>query len=559
MRRFKLQPAIVSLALVATLSGCGGSLTKAQNALEIGDDTNAEIHLRKAVKSGSTSMEASRLLSLLLVRKGDEIAADKPKDAEGMYREALTLDEKNEAARLGLARLLMKRGFMDEANELLSMPGCFGCGRLISMMTHESALNAYNAGDILGARGMFEEAFKQGSDPLDALGAAMTYLAPAQRDLVKATENLAAAAPLIGRGQVEAETWFQELRVQALGAAAASRNNDMVEELFRIRTETLQDEPEFDLRFRISQAQFRNGDSDPAIDRITFLLENSGQYLDPTQRQVMDAALVIMYEARAAQYLQAGDPVGAAKDIAAGLKLDPENNRLKLQQVLAISANRLELALDQIDKTAKGKDKTEVEAILAAMQVFGYLAEGKMAKVYSSLDTAQRKGFDLPEVNLARAYVLAESRNEDMKTDAMKDARKMAGFEYPKGRINQYAGALAYLDRARDRVREQGVLHPFRGPGFDARAAELEQKIKAFYPHDVEWYAGKGGMIEIIAESGQKEVEFNGPRWLKGTAVASPESTAEIPVEHVGLVVLEVDGRQIGVVVEANTHVKVKL
>jgi len=155
--------------------------------------------------------------------------------------------------------------------------------------------------------------------------------------------------------------------------------------------------------------------------------------------------------------------------------------------------------------------------------------------------------------------VLAQSRNEDLTTSEMRDARKSGTVDYPKGRINQYPGALAYLDRARDRVREQGVLHPFRGPGFDQRAAELEQEIKTFYPYEVEWYSGTGGLVEIVAPGGQTEVEYRGPHWLKGNAVASPESSAEIPVEHVGLVWLTSGDKELGVVVEPNTHIKVQL
>jgi thioredoxin-like negative regulator of GroEL len=559
----KPQRVLASFALIASLavqSGCGGSLNRAHEALAVGDEAQAETQLRKALKTKSTHDEAGRLLSVLLTDKAEKIASDEPKKAEDLYREALDLDVRNEAARLGLARLLMKRGFMEEANELLAMKGCHGCGRLVGMMVHQRADNALATGDIMGARQLYQQAFDEGHDPMDALGLVRTYLAPSARDLDAAMAALAAAAPLIAGGQVEAERLFQELRIQLLSAAAAARNNDMVEALFDIKTPVLQDEPEFDLRFRISQAQFRNGDSDPAIARMTHLLETSGQYLEPTQREVMNAALVVMYSARAAQFLQAGDPVGAAKDIAAGLKIDANNSRLKLQQVLAIAANRLPLALTEIEKQTKGKDRTEVEAILHALEVFAYLDEAKMAKAYDALDKAQRLGADLPEVRLARAYVLAESRNEDIKKkDDLKDARQLGGFSYPKGRINQYPGALANLDRARDRVREQGVLHPFRGPGFETRAAALEQKIKAFYPYEVEWYAGKGGMIQIVAKSGQETVEYRGPRWLKGSAVASPGFEAEIPVENPGLVYLEHNGKEIAIVVEANTQIKIEL
>lgn len=563
MLHLKPQRTFASLALVAVLagSGCaGGSLTRAQDALAVGDTQSAEKHLRKAVKSSATSVEAGRLLAVIVAKRGDEFAADQPKDAENLYREALALDAQNEAARIGLARLLLKRGFMKEANELLSVKGCTACVRIVAMMIHQNADNAYLAGDIPGARTLYQQAFADGKDPLDALGIVRTYLVPGFLDLEQAVAALASAAPLIAGGQVEAEQQFQELRAALLEAAAAAHNPDMIERLFQTKTYILQEEPEFELRFRVAQTQFRSGDSDAAIERITVLLENSGQYIDPTQREVMNAALVVMYGARAAQHLQAGDPVGAAKDIGAGLKIDPDNSRLKLQQVLAIAAGRLELALTEIDKVADSKDKKEVQAILYALKVFAEIDGGKMAKAYESLDKAQQLGPDLPEVLLARACVLAESRNEDIKkVSDLQDVRKLSGFSWPGGRINQYGGALAYLDRARKQIKTQGVLHPFRGPGFEARATALKDKIAAFYPYKVQYHSGSGALLELSSEGGQKSAEYRGPRYLKGSAVASPGFPAEIPVKEPGIVYVDYDGKQIAIVVEANTYIVVNL
>jgi thioredoxin-like negative regulator of GroEL len=561
MSHLKPQRTFASLALVAILTGigCGGSLTRAQDALAVGDEPTAEKHLRKAVKSSATEAEASRLLAVIVAKRGDELAADQPKQAEDHYREALALDTRNEAARVGLARLLLKRGFTQEANELLSAKGCTACGRLVSMMIHQNADAAYTAGDIPGARALYQQAFADGKDPLDALGIVRTYLVPGHIDLDQAVIALTSAASLISGGQVEAEQQFALLRAALLEAAAAAHNNDMIEALFKIKTYVLQEEPEYELRFRISQTQFRNGDSDQAIERITTLLENSGQYIDPTQREVMNAALVVMFGARAAQHLQAGDAVGAAKDIGAGLKIDPNNSRLKLQQVLAIAAGRLDLAFTQIEKVSDSKDKNEVQAILYSLRVLEELDAGKMAKVYEALDKAQQLGPNLPEVLLARAWVLAESRNEDIKkVNDLQDVRKLSGFSWPQGRVNQYAGALANLDRARRLVREQGVLHPFRGPGFEARATALKDKIAKFYPHKVQWHSG-GAMLELACETGQKSAEYRGPRYLKGSAVASPGFPAEIPIKEPGIVYIDYDGKQIAVVVEANTYIIVNL
>jgi thioredoxin-like negative regulator of GroEL len=543
------------------MAGCAGSLDRAHEALKVGDQAEAEVLLRKAMTQGSSKPEAARLLSILLVKKGETLAADNPREAENAFSEALSLDPNNEQARTDLARLMMKRGFMDDARKLLAYEGCNACGRLIGIMLHDEAVKAVAAGELGTARPLFQEAFAVGNDPNDALGLAQTYLADEMPDLGKAREMLEAAARLIAHGQTGAENQFRELRAQYLFAAAATRQNELVEAGFAIRTIELEEEPEFDLRFKVAQEQFRNGDSDPAINSLQHLLENSGQYLEPTQREVMGAALVIMYSARAAQHLGAGDAGGAARDIAAARKIDGDNNRLKLQQVLAIAANgRVDLAFDTLASDAnKGKDTDQVKAILYTIEVFTALEAGSVSKAEDALDKAESLAHDIPEVRLARAYVLAETRNDDMKAKELQEARKIAGFEYPGGRVNQYAGALANLDRARDRFKEQGVLHPFRGPEWDRRATELETKLRAFYPYQVEWFAADGGMIELFSEGGQKDVAYSGPRWLKGTAIASPGQSAEIPVPNVGVVELEVDGKPLGVVVERNAHIKIKL
>jgi thioredoxin-like negative regulator of GroEL len=555
-----LVPLAFSLAL-AGLSGCAGNLDRAQSALAIGNEEVAEDQLRKALSKPATQKEASRLLSVLLVKQGERLAASQPRPAELKFTEALELDPSNEQARVDLARLLIKRGFMADARKLLAAEGCRSCGRLIGLMLHEEAVKARAAGEIGAARLAYQEAFAVGNDPLDALGLAETYLVDEMPDLGKTRDLLQTAAPLIARGQTEAETQFQQLRAQYLLAAAATGQDELVRAGFDIRSPALAEEPEFDLRFKVAQEQFRKGFSDPAIESLGYLLENASQYLEPTQREVMNAALVVMYSARAAQHLGAGDAAGAARDIAAARKIDGDNNRLKLQQVLAIAANgRVSLAFDTLASDAtKGKDTDQVEAILHAMQVFEALEAGSLAKAVSYLGEAEQLAADLPEVRLARAYVLAEQRNDDIKTKELVEARNTAGFAYPGGRVNQYPGALANLDRARKRLAEQGVLHPFRGPEFARRADELSQKLSAFYPYKVSWYPAEGGVIELTSEGGQKDVEYAGPRYLKGTAIASPGRSAEIPVPNVGLVYLKIDGKQVGVVVERNTFITIAL
>src|SRR5690606_37624745 len=256
-----LAPFVLALALTG-LSGCAGSLDRAQEALAIGDQEEAEAQLRKAMKQSSTQAEAARLLSVLLTKKAEAIAASQPRPAENMFTEALELDASNEQARLGIARLLMKRGFMADARELLAYPGCRSCGRLVGIMLHEDAARAIAAGDIGTARQIYKQAFETGKDPRDALGLAQTYMAEDPPDLVQTKALLEAAAPLIAVGQAEAETLFQQLHIQFLMAAAATKQHALVEHGFAIRTATLQDEPEFELRFKVAQEQFRNGDSD---------------------------------------------------------------------------------------------------------------------------------------------------------------------------------------------------------------------------------------------------------------------------------------------------------
>lgn len=554
---------LVSLSLSTLLlvaAGCsGGHLDAAHEALAIGDEPKAEQHLRKALKSNSTKKEASRQLSILLAEQGNGMAAKDPRPAENLYVEALELDPTNEDARLGLARLLIKRGFMKDAQDLLDVEGCRGCDRLRALMMHDRGVAHLQAGEIDMARQVFQEAFTMGSDPLDGLALVETWMLSTPPDLKQAQAALIAATPLIARGQSQPEAQFRELRNRLLMAAAANHQIEMVDQLLELRTAELAEEPEFDLRFKVSQEQFRAGDSDPAIGRVSNLIDKSGQYIDPTLLQVMSGALVVMYSARVAQSLQKGDPTGAARDIVAGLRIDPEHTRLKLQQVLAIAGNRLDLAFSELAKHGKGDDVDKVAAILHSLEAIAFVEAGDVAKGWEALARAEAKSDDLPEVHLARAYLLSEERNEDLKKKDLQDARTMSAFSYPGGRVNQYAAALAHLDRARSQISAQGVLFPWRGAGFDTKLDALQQKIKAFYPYEVTWYEGKGGLLEITAEGGQKDVEVSGPRWLKVTAIASPGKPAEVEVPSVGLVLLGYEGKQAGVVVEAHAHIKVGL
>src|SRR5690606_2330182 len=104
-----------------------------------------------------------------------------------------------------------------------------------------------------------------------------------------------------------------------------------------------------------------------------------------------------MYSARAAQHLGAGDAAGAARDIADARKIDGDNNRLKLQQVLAIAANgRIPMAFETLSKDAtKGKDTDQVKAILHSMEVFEALEAGSVAKAQAYLDQAEQLAADL--------------------------------------------------------------------------------------------------------------------------------------------------------------------
>lgn len=550
---------LVSLSLTTLLlvgTGCAGHLDAAHEALAVGDEAKAEVHLRKALKTKSTQKEAGRQLSILLSEKGNEIGAKDPRGAENLYLEALELDASNEDARLGLARLLIKRGFMKDAEELLDIEGCRGCDRLKAMMMHDKGVGHLQAGEVDVARQIFQQAFDLAGDPLDALALVETWLMASPPDLAQAKAALAAAAPMIARGQSQPEAQFRELRSRLLLAAAAAHQIEMVDQLLEIRTPELAEEPEFDLRFRVSQEQFRAGDSDAAIGRVSNLLDKSGQYIDPTLREVMGASLVVMYSSRAAQSLQRGDVPGAAKDIVLGLKIDPTHSRLKLQQVLAIASNRLDLAFTELDKHGKGDDVDNVRMILHALDAIAQVEAGNLPKAWAALEKAEAKG-DVPEAHLARAYILAEERNEDLKKKELQEARSLSAFSYPGGRVNQYAAALAHLDRARSLVVAQGNLYPWRGPSFDAKVEALHKKIKAFYPYEVTWFDGKGGLLELASEAAQKDVSVVGPRYLKVTAIASPGKPAEVEVPAVGLVVLDFDGKQVGVVIEEHAHVKV--
>ncbi|HYT88899.1 MAG TPA: thioredoxin [Gemmataceae bacterium] len=119
-----------------------------------------------------------------LVQTAAGVADTNPAEAERLYREAIGLDRQHEAARLGLARLLLSQGKEDEAGELLTEVGAVGetgaqadklngilfLHRLARPFGTEAAARArveaepknaaarYELGCILAAAGRYEEA-----------------------------------------------------------------------------------------------------------------------------------------------------------------------------------------------------------------------------------------------------------------------------------------------------------------------------------------------------------------------------------------------------------------
>jgi putative thioredoxin len=61
-----------------------------------------------------------------LVRRAADLEKGDPKEAEALYRRALDADRNHDAARVGLARVLIDRGGEDEAVELLEYIGAAG-------------------------------------------------------------------------------------------------------------------------------------------------------------------------------------------------------------------------------------------------------------------------------------------------------------------------------------------------------------------------------------------------------------------------------------------------
>jgi putative thioredoxin len=61
-----------------------------------------------------------------LIKQAAVLENAKPEEAEKLYRQALAADRTQDAARLGLARVLMARGKDDEASELLAEAGAVG-------------------------------------------------------------------------------------------------------------------------------------------------------------------------------------------------------------------------------------------------------------------------------------------------------------------------------------------------------------------------------------------------------------------------------------------------
>ncbi|NJK31659.1 MAG: hypothetical protein HC927_04155 [Deltaproteobacteria bacterium] len=211
---------------------------------------------------------------------------------------------------------------------------------------------------------------------------------------------------------------------------------------------------------------------------------------------------------------------------------------LNLQQIILTSMRNSGDARKALEEWSTDPAYARIRALIETTYAQKMMGIGQFTAARSAVEKAERFDPNLIETHLVRAELQAETRLEDLRKVWAEDFRALATYSYPGGRINYYGQALAELRVAQGLLTDEAARDPLRGPQVASRMSALEQRIKAFYPFEVEKLSeDKSILVLTRLESSAAEVEVKGPRQTHKVAI--PENgKAELVLEGPGYVVI---------------------
>lgn len=567
---------LLGLGLIGGLaSGCSTPLDKARTVWSEGegDFTIAEPYYKEAIAKGNAESEyAAEELYEIYVQLAALNKKEHPKDAEEQYRAALELQPDSVEARTGLIRLLIALYRYEEAFNLayegVNSGKCPSCKPLLAVMLIQGGDQRSETEDWASAEASYAAAMDLLPDASVAMG--LTRAQVAQSKIKEAAASLTQAADMIDQNDLEGRRRFLELRRALVLAALESGDAMLADKVLDVAPKGVTATEQLGLAVEVSMELTKVGKADEALARMqafATLAESGRLGLSDEQKLELLVRTALLFGARANQKLAQGDAAGARADIDEGLKLVPGEPTLTMQKAITfgsegdIPAARKEMG--GISRKAPGY--RTVDAILYAMEVDKLIQAGKLGTAADLVEYGKKADPENIEIHVAAAQVLMGTEwDGDMLKKEARELRKLGLVSFPKGKHHPVrAGeALAELAWARAAAEAQDKLFPFRDPHLQARLADAEAKIKAFYPYPVTYVPEDKSVLAISNTSAAPlEVLVEGRRFFRKKKKLGPGESFEVELNKPGLTVftLTAGDTETKAMFVAELHAKVEI
>jgi tetratricopeptide (TPR) repeat protein len=254
--------------------------------------------------------------------------------------------------------------------------------------------------------------------------------------------------------------------------------------------------------------------------------------------------LMGLFMQRVALHLSANEISAARKALAQALALDPENRILNFQNVLAIAEHNSGNARKALEAWAGDPEYDRMRTLVELANARRMMGIGQFTAAQTALERAEKIQPDLMDTRLVRAEMEVEIRFDGLKKIWAERFREIGAFSYPKGRINNYGRALAYLRDIQGKYDDAASRDYLRTPGFGTRLDALVKQIEAFYPYDAVLAPPDKATQAILLfereEDGEVEVKITGP--TADQVVKVKKGQQEVVLAAPGLAVIDAPG-----------------
>lgn len=555
---------ILGLSLGGPLA-CSSTLERARGARSANDPVRAEQYYRKAIAGDPESKAtAQRELGELKFEQAQRKAKQDPPAAEKLARESLEFYPDNEKATDLLARVIAAQGRDDEAIQLLngeSGASCDLCKRYLSVLLLERAAKREAAREWEGARTDYAQAIDLVPDASAAL--AVARCSEQLGDIEGMTRATERAVSMIRADDQAAQAEFRGFRERTVLAAASRGDVALCDRWLNLFPPNSGGDAWYVLQLRVAQELYRQKKVEVAIGRARHILGPT--YVDqlpPTRKAEFERFLADIYRLQGVGYLREGKLIEADDNFRLAMEYAPSDDKIKLLRALAIAGNkevsRAMQVVQALPKETKGYN--EVLAILESMVVADRLAEEDLEGAKAALARAQAASADAPEVHVAMAELLFVTPAAGISKNIVRQLKKSGLIKYPNDEVNRYGEAMSELAWAREQARGLGDGYLFRGPGIDNRMANLERRVKAFYPFSVEFNADSTTILRLRFKSGGAgEVNVRAGDFDQTVSVPAGSEGAEVVLREPGLTYFRVGTKTTTFVTEPYTKLTVEL